>query len=529
MKRPTYKCGQANAFFILSPRAASQLNLVQFLQAEKYEYSTASCASKQFTSLWNKAVDKGHSVVFIDYPVTEEVDVETVKKFLLHTTTEEGAWYYSPRPNSFLVVEDAFMLGVKHPKRISGINKLAMRSLLHRIYQTSQKNLPDFLSSQIRSLARKALTTFRFLSNHETSTSNQKRTPTKLAFYNACEWLEWTPERAVLYRDLLDRVSWFFPAPKGIHVIVGNRCNLKCGHCPYHSPKYRDSHTSGYFDETVNMTTSVFEKIAQYASKNNIALQFGQIEEPLTNELVFDFIRYAKDIGVPHIHLTTNGTLLNERRADRLVESGVDSVMFSIDAVTPETYKKIRGASLEKLERNIEYFAKRAKEKGIRLTASFILQEPALQERDAFLQKWKDRGFHQVTFYVLTEHDPQTGAIIRTQELYEKGDRYPCASPWTQMVLFPGGEISLCCKTMTDVGWRGIVSVGTIPEDNLDDVWAGKNGKGLYKVRKELLENRFEEYDVCVDCPIWSATTSIVEKTEKYMRTYNETMETYVF
>jgi len=32
-----------------------------------------------------------------------------------------------------------------------------------------------------------------------------------------------------------------------------------------------------------------------------------------------------------------------------------------------------------------------------------------------------------------------------------------------------------------------------------------------------------------VDCPIWSATTSIVEKTEKYMRTYNETMETYVF
>lgn len=115
-----------------------------------------------------------------------------------------------------------------------------------------------------------------------------------------------------------------------------------------------------------------------------LLFNLDRLRSPLTNELVFDFIRYAKDIGVPHIHLTTNGTLLNERRADRLVESGVDSVMFSIDAVTPETYKKIRGASLEKLERNIEYFAKRAKEKGIRLTASFILQEPALQERDVF-------------------------------------------------------------------------------------------------------------------------------------------------
>ena len=80
-----------------------------------------------------------------------------------------------------------------------------------------------------------------------------------------------------------------------------------------------------------------------------------------------------------------------------------------------------------------------------------------------------------------------------------------------------------------DVGWRGVVSVGKIPDEEPEDIWAGKNGKGFYRVRKELLENSFEEYKVCTDCPIWSASTSLVERTEEYTRTYNETMETYTF
>jgi hypothetical protein len=82
---------------------------------------------------------------------------------------------------------------------------------------------------------------------------------------------------------------------------------------------------------------------------------------------------------------------------------------------------------------------------------------------------------------------------------------------------------------MTDVGWRGVISVGKIPEDNLEDIWFGKNGKGLYSVRKELLDCHFDEYKVCIDCPIWSASTYTVERIEKYKRIYNETMETYVF
>lgn len=131
-----------------------------------------------------------------------------------------------------------------------------------------------------------------------------------------------------------------------------------------------------------------------------------------------------------------------------------------------------------------------------------------------------------MTFYVLTDHDPKTGKFIRTEEFRDKGDRYPCASPWLQSVAFPDGEISLCCKTMTDVGWRGVVSVGSLKDAEFEGIWTSEKYR---KVRDELIKGHFEEFQVCADCEIWSASTQAVEVGEGYVRTFNETMTTYQF
>ena len=297
--------------------------------------------------------------------------------------------------------------------------------------------------------------------------------------------------------------------------------------CPYHSPVYRKAHTSGYFDDYRAMKGDTFRRVAEYAARKGIGLQFGQIEEVLMHKRALDFFEMARDMGVPHMHLTTNGTLLSKEKAEQLVRSGIKSVMFSIDAVDPETYKKIRGDDLEKLEENIAYFMPLARKAGISVTASFILQPLALPERDRFLEKWRELGVDTVTFYVLTEHDKVTGEFLRPGgEMYKKGDRYPCASPWVQTVVFPDGEISLCCKTMTDVGWRGIVSVGNVCEQSFDQIWTGDRYR---LVRSELLANVFQEFDVCRNCQIWSASTSMTENRGGYRRTFNESMETYEF
>ena len=63
-------------------------------------------------------------------------------------------------------------------------------------------------------------------------------------------------------------------------------------------------------------------------------------------------------------------------------------------------------------------------------------------------------------------------------------------------------------------------------KDNFDDIW---NSERYRLVRSELLKNKFKEFSTCKDCLIWSASTSNIEKGKDYIKTYNETMETYEF
>jgi MoaA/NifB/PqqE/SkfB family radical SAM enzyme len=140
--------------------------------------------------------------------------------------------------------------------------------------------------------------------------------------------------------NIFGRIKFFYPKPRNIHVAVSNKCNLRCVMCPYHSPLYENHHTSDYFKSAKVMSKEIFEKILNYASKNSINLQFGQIEEPLLHPEIFFFLKKAKDEKIPFVHMTTNGTLLTEENAEKLSQTGINSVMFSLDAASPETYKK---------------------------------------------------------------------------------------------------------------------------------------------------------------------------------------------
>ncbi len=484
---------------------------------------------------WERLARESVPGLFFDYPIDAKQDLQAVDAFVAHVIKNGGEWYYAPRPNDYVEVADAAMVGM------SPACSLGVPSLKERVKPYAKRvidALPRHWRKPVRNLALRLYRNSSVVAlnygsspdsrggDTERDFSPEVKTPASLRRFKF-GWKSWQAPREILKRDLLDRVAAFFPQPSNIHVIVLNQCNLKCVMCPYHSPKYKPYQTSGYFDERKSLSVETFKKVAEYAGARKVGLQFGQIEEVLMHKQFFDFLDISKECGVPIVHVTTNGVLLDQAKAERLAASGVTSVMFSIDSVNPETYREIRGSDLSQLEKNIKFFMPLAKRAGITVTASFILQPQALAERDQFLEKWKALGIDQVTFYVLTENDLKTGEMIRDGgEMYDKGKRYPCASPWTQTVIFPEGEVSLCCKTMSDVGWRGVVSMGSVPELSMEAVWDGDRYR---KVREELLDNTFDQFPVCVNCEIWSASTSLVEEGKDYRRTFNETMETYQF
>lgn len=472
--------------------------LLEYCQKNNYEYTLYNdFFDKNFIN--TIITNKNNITIGVEYEISDN-NIDIVDKFITQSKKDKKNVYYSPKPNQSFITLGYALFSLVDADAVSHyfIEKLYTESFLtlnnrNKMHASIRKDID--------------LSTPKLLTN----LSNK--------------WEEYKADKDALSYDLIKRVQNYYKAPKTIHVAVGNQCNLSCVMCPHHSKEIRKTHTTTYFDTKETMSIEAFDKIAKYAAENQSAIQFGQIEEPFLNKDLVEFIKIAKGYNVPSIHLTTNGTLLDAKNAQELANSGVDSVMFSIDAATKELYKKIRGGDLEKLEKKITHFISLAKDKNITLGVSFILQDTSPLEKEAFIKKWKENGVKSVTCYNLSEYD-EKGDVSRKDDMYARGERYPCGSPWSMSAVMPNGDVTMCCKTLGEVGWEDVKSLGNLSKNSFDEIWEGKE---YSTVRKELLDNKFRDFKTCENCEIWSATNYFKKETDEYEITYNETTEVFTF
>ena len=130
-------------------------------------------------------------------------------------------------------------------------------------------------------------------------------------------------------------------------------CNLDCITC------FRNA-----WDQPIGrMSEETFERF--FAGLKELSplpsVYFGGIGEPLFHPKTIDWIAQVKQLGVK-VELITNGTILNEKIARQLIDSGLDVLWVSIDGASPETYADVRmGAELPSIMKNLRRFAKMRK------------------------------------------------------------------------------------------------------------------------------------------------------------------------
>ena len=83
------------------------------------------------------------------------------------------------------------------------------------------------------------------------------------------------------------------------------------------------------------------EILAELAGMGTFSVAFSG-GEPFMRKDIFELIGEAKRVGLT-TSLNSNGLLINERMADRIVTSGLDMIYLSLDGATPETNDYIRG------------------------------------------------------------------------------------------------------------------------------------------------------------------------------------------
>lgn len=117
-------------------------------------------------------------------------------------------------------------------------------------------------------------------------------------------------------------------------------CNMFCSFCPY---SLKEDKSSKLPSELVfNIVSEINPK-----SSNFEYLCFSQFNEPLLDNRIFEFIRFAKDKDIP-ILLITNGLLLsNKDIIQRLIDTSPDYLKISVQTVGEESFNQIRRIKLD--------------------------------------------------------------------------------------------------------------------------------------------------------------------------------------
>ena len=201
--------------------------------------------------------------------------------------------------------------------------------------------------------------------------------------------------------------------PSKLFVETTTNCNLGCFMCVKQTGKC--GITEG------NMSPGTFTSL-EPAFPHLEALILNGIGEPLLNERLDDYIRFARELMPPEswIGFQSNGLLLSKERAINLLDAGLDKICISVDAVNPEVLRKVReGAEISTIGNALEALAKAKVETGkaeFRIGIEFVLMRSNISELPELLS-WaaaKDVSFVIVTHVLPYDKDHAQEAVYET-------------------------------------------------------------------------------------------------------------------
>jgi len=197
------------------------------------------------------------------------------------------------------------------------------------------------------------------------------------------------PEKSAIWREIKD----CYP----IHIEIGatNKCNHDCVFCAL---DFAIGKTDINRDVMINALKDMAEPkekcelIIKYQGRSAVyndrvnSVMFGGEGEPTMHKDLGLFIQKAKEYGLD-VALTTNGTRFDKTLQEQCLPY-LSWVKFSVDAGTPETYKKVHRVSEKQFEilmKNISDSVQLKKQKGLDATigTQFLITSMNANETEA--------------------------------------------------------------------------------------------------------------------------------------------------
>lgn len=288
--------------------------------------------------------------------------------------------------------------------------------------------------------------------------------------------------------------------PSQVVVDITEVCNLACIHCPHPQFKRSPHYAARYLEPELN--AKVVREVREHGQGLTQYIRYTSEGEPLVHPYGYDMIEDAVRNSGVYVTLTTNGTIMNEKRTRRLLAAGVHMIDISIDAYSEEVYAKVRvggdlGVTRANVLRLLDWV--RREGTGTKVVVSFIEQPVNAHEATAFKAFWESNG---AAYVVVRRMHSSAGALVDASRILRSKTaalaRRPCLYPWERINLNPRGHLFFC-----PADWVRGSELADYRQTTIRDVWRGASYAAL---RRAHLRNDYRDHRFCGQCPDWVQT-----------------------
>lgn len=177
------------------------------------------------------------------------------------------------------------------------------------------------------------------------------------------------------------------------------KCNLNCRHC--------EAHHRPEVSKIRNMEEDYtpFERY-QFLLDYAHFIYLNISGEPLMTKRFWELLDYvdASDNN-PELFTITNGILLDEKAANRIVDSKFQSIYISMDGASKLTYKRLRGGDFDVWYKNVKYLSKRRTDMGkdLEIVLQHTVSREALEETKRAIEIAEELGVNKIVIRPLYE------------------------------------------------------------------------------------------------------------------------------
>jgi radical SAM protein with 4Fe4S-binding SPASM domain len=288
---------------------------------------------------------------------------------------------------------------------------------------------------------------------------------------------------------------WGFPFT--LSVETSGKCQLSCPECPI---GIAQNHAGKL------LSPELFQKIIAQTHKHLLYMSLYFQGEAFLNPNIYDFIKRARSKRI-YTSISTNGNITDERWVEKLVDSGLNEIIISLDGTNSDSYNLYRvGGDFQLLIRQLNRLSSLLKTMPnvkLKVIIQFLIMRHNENEIPIVREMTKQWGFSLRLKTIQLMNPENENSFLPRKEVYRRykkiGTHFVLKNPlknhcyrlYKNPVITSLGEVRPCCFDKS-----GSYPMGNLNETDFKDIWKSKD----YMLFRKRVFNQRKNIDICCNC-----------------------------